>query len=340
MLDTLATYREGATGFWSGQIEDRDKVPVPLASITQGTIELRDETTGQVVNGRSAATPAMHLFAQAGAVVTGPHGVNVSDTGAIWWEIATADTAIEDPRADLGEYQALFRIRYAPAGFPEQEIVAEHRLLIWRRPMICTTSDVRSIFTAWSDNFESRCPVWIASLTDYFETYTERKILKLNESAPEREIFSLATGGSSGASEESRTIRLRRYPVDSVLAFGFSSMEGGDPLNPDWGTLPAGLPGDADLDARTGRIAFPHVGSCVAYVEYTGGMAVATGGLPRDLRQMAALQVGFILQNEHRLGVSSYTSGAQPGASTNFVQRSSFLLPEVQECFDRYRRLS
>jgi hypothetical protein len=336
MLDTLAVYREGQTGFWSGQIEDRDKQPVPLADILHGTIELRDDATGEVVNDRSSATPPMYLFADAGAVVSGPHGVNVSPTGAIWWEISADDTTVPDPRADLGEYQALFRIRYTQPGAPAQELVSEHRLLIWRRPMICTTSDVRAIFTAWSESYETRAPVWIAAVTEFFEEYAERKILKLDAGAPEREIIPLSTGGTYGGR---RTIRLRRYPVDEVLAFGFSPTEG-DPLDPDWDNLPLGLPSNADLDALTGRIAVSESAACQAYVEYTGGMAVATGGLPRDLRQMCALQVGFILQNEHRLGVQGYSSGAQPGAATNFVQREGFLLPEVKECFDRHRRLS
>jgi hypothetical protein len=281
----------------------------------------------------------MWKFAEAGVFVPGDHGVTIgSPDGAIAWDFSSADTTVADPRADIGEFSAIFRVRHTMAGTTvPQEAIAEHRLLLWRRPMICTTSDVKAIFTAWSETFDSRAPVWIAAVTEFFEEYASRKILKLDASAPEREVIPLSTGGARSSGR--RTVRLRRYPIDEVLSFGFAAAEG-DPTDPDWEALPAGLPADADIDAQTGRLSFPGWQGCHVYVEYTGGMAVATGGLPRDLRQMAALQVGFILQNEHRLGVTSYTSGAQPGASTNFVMRQSFLLPEVQECFDRHRRLS
>src|SRR5262252_5973168 len=101
MLETLAVYREGETGLRGGIMLDTEGNPIPLANIGLGTIELRDEATGAVVNGRDPSDPltvAQWKFAENGVYVPGTHGITVGfPHGAISWDISAADTTIADP---------------------------------------------------------------------------------------------------------------------------------------------------------------------------------------------------------------------------------------------------
>lgn len=326
-LGTIQVLTAGSTGYVDGVLKDAADQPIALSRVNSAKLHLTDDLTNTFVNTR-APSGAKEDIKNANEVAIAATG------GGIAWEQTLEDLAVSDPLVDVFERTALFTIDYD--SNPARRIVQEHKIVICQRPQICTVGDVQALTgPIVDDDAEATIQLMILALTDHFEREYHRKILAVtDELNPARQVVTYDPTTMAG-------IQLERWPIASVVSVKLS--ERGDfasetALSPD-----EFYPHFPEEKGSGGGILMPRArgfgrcGPTQAEIRYTGGLAKATGALPRDLRQAAAEQISADIKRAGDFGLLAKSTAGQFGGSITVEKRDSKkLLSRVEAVFESY----
>lgn len=325
-MSSFARYQVGATGQWSGQLEDAAGAQITAANVHAATITLKDAITGRYIRGSAEAGQDI---LGGGTGLNGFHFADVTSPKnytSIAWDIALSDIALVNAVNRKEEHVARIRVEYPAAG--GKFLVEDHRMRCVDTPGLCTFEDVQRYLKGITED-QSREE--IEDAIDAFAARAEklcfRRFRKSTTDAPHTEVFSPLPG--------SKILYLERWPIDSIVSLKEAPDGKFDNAT--------SFIQDEDyyLDKEAGTIEMRYwrfIGGFPGTVEvkYAGGLYTDTGMVDDDLRYMAARQAAYWFQRRGQLGLRSVSVA---GGSAQFYERQE-LLPEVKSALiDGFKRV-
>jgi hypothetical protein len=310
-MQSQARYDSGQSGVFTGTLLDAAGVAIPLANINSVTLTLTNAATGAVVNSRNSQN------------VLNSNNVTIHATsGALTWLIQPGDTELVDSSAAYEEHIAELTWVYETTKVGKHT----HRLGCRGYLMLCTFEDVKMHLNGIKDSDQQLIEMMIEAFTTRAESDCDRRFRKSTVASPTIEYFSVK--------DDNWTLRVRRYPIDSVVQIieawdgdfdGPLALEK-EPL--DYGVIP-----------HEGRIKLRvrpfYKGNVNVRMTYVGGLARDVGAVPMDLRFAAIRQVSHWYQRRTQAGVQE-VSMARAGRE-EVMPTAYDLLPDVVQVLGFYR---
>lgn len=310
-MQSQSRYDSGQSGLFTGTLLDANGTAIPLANINSITLTITDAATGSIVNSRNSQN------------VLNANNVTVHATsGALSWLIQPGDTTLLNSSSAYEEHIAEFTWTYETSKVGKHT----HRLGCRGYVMLCTFEDIKMHLSGIKDSDQQLIEMMIEAFSTRAESECDRRFKKSTVASPTTEVFSVK--------ENNWTIRVRRYPIDSVVEL-VEAWDGDfdGPL----ALLKESM--DYGVIAHEGRIKLRvrpfYKGESNVRIKYAGGLARDVGAVPMDLRFAAIRQISYWYQRRTQAGVQE-VSMARAGRE-ELMPSAQDLLPDVIQTLGFYR---